>query len=86
MHEMSIAMEICRMAEARLTPQQVGQLIEVGVEVGDDSGLEPENLHFCLEALLLHPPFAGARPVIRRTAGDALRLDYLEFDDGRPDD
>jgi Zn finger protein HypA/HybF involved in hydrogenase expression len=74
------------MAEERLTPAQVAQLVEVGVEVGDDSGLEPENLLFCLEALLLHPPFVGAKPVIRRTAGDALRLDYLEIDDGRPDD
>ena len=86
MHEMSVAMEICRMAEERLTPAQVAQLVEVGIEVGDDSGLEPENLRFCLEALLMHPPFVGAKPVIRRTAGDALRLDYLEIDDGRPDD
>ena len=86
MHELSIALEICRMAEERLSPVQVAQLVEVGVEVGDDSGLEPENLAFCLEALLQQPPFAGARPVIRRTAGDALRLDYLEIDDGRPDD
>jgi Zn finger protein HypA/HybF involved in hydrogenase expression len=86
MHEMSIAMEICRMAEERLTTAQVAQLVEVGVEVGDDSGLEPENLRFCLEALFMHPPFTGAKPVIRRTGGDALRLDYLEIDDGRPDD
>jgi len=48
----------------------LAQLVEVGVEVGDDSGLEPENLRFCLEALLMHPPFVGAKPVIRRTAGD----------------
>ena len=73
-------------AEERLTTAQVPQLVEVGVEVGDDSGLEPENLRFCLEALFMHPPFTGAKPVIRRTGGDALRLDYLEIDDGRPDD
>ena len=86
MHEMSVAMEICRMAEERLTSTQLAQLTELGVEVGDDAGLEPGNLHFCLEALLTHPPFAGARAVLRRTSGDALRLDYLEYDDGRPDD
>lgn len=86
MHEMSVAMEICRMAEARLTPEQVPQLVELGVEVGDDSGLEPANLQFCLEAVFLHPPFTGAKPVVRRTCGDALRLEYLEIDDGRPDD
>jgi Zn finger protein HypA/HybF involved in hydrogenase expression len=85
-HELSIAMEICRMAGERLAAEQLPQLVEVGVELGDDAGLEPENLAFCLEALLAQPPFAGAKAVIRRTAGAELRLDYLEIDDGRPDD
>jgi len=44
------------MAEERLTPEQVPQLVGLGVEVGDDSGLEPANLQFCLEAVFLHPP------------------------------
>lgn len=86
MHELSIAMEICRLAEERLPPGQAGRLLEVGVEVGDAAGLEVGNLEFCLEALLRYPPFGAARPVVRRTSGDALRLEYLEFDDGRPDD
>ena len=60
--------------------------MRVGVEVGDEAGVEPESLSFCLETILAQPPFRQARPVIRRTAGDALYLEYLEFDDGRPDD
>ena len=74
------------MAEERLAPAQLVQLVEVGVEIGDDAGLEPDNLQFCLEALLQQPPFRAAKPVLRRTRGDALRLEYLEIDDGRPDD
>jgi Zn finger protein HypA/HybF involved in hydrogenase expression len=85
-HELSLAMEICRMAEQRLAPAQLPQLVEVGVEVGDDAGVEADNLQFCLEALLQQPPFLKAAAVVRRTKGDALRLEYLEIDDGRPDD
>jgi hydrogenase nickel incorporation protein HypA/HybF len=83
MHEMSIALEVCRMAEERLGTQALGSVQAVGLEVGDDAGVEPENLSFCLEALLAAPPFRGARPIIRRAPGDALRLAYLEVDDGR---
>jgi Zn finger protein HypA/HybF involved in hydrogenase expression len=85
-HEMSVALEVCRMAEERLDASQLGQLVGVGLEVGDEAGLEPENLTFCLETLLSQPPFAGALPVIVRVKGDVLRLDYLEVDDGRPGD
>jgi Zn finger protein HypA/HybF involved in hydrogenase expression len=82
-HEMSVALEVCRMAEERLDAQQLGQLVKVGLEVGGDAGLEPDNLSFCLEALLAQPPFAGAVPEITRVTGDVLRLTYLEVDDGR---
>ena len=62
MHEMSVAVEVCRLAEERLTPAQLPQLITVGLDVGDDAGLEPDNLLFCLEALLAAPPFGGRGP------------------------
>jgi Zn finger protein HypA/HybF involved in hydrogenase expression len=83
---MSVALEICRLAEERLGPAQAAQLVTVEVEVGDDSGLEAANLEFCLEALLAEPPFTGARPLLVRSPGDVLRVNYLEVDDGRPDD
>jgi Zn finger protein HypA/HybF involved in hydrogenase expression len=84
-HELSIALEVCRMAEERLDPDELPLLVSVGLEVGHDAGLEPDNLKFCLETLLAAPPFTGARPVITRLPGDALRLTYLEIDDGHPD-
>lgn len=85
MHEMSVATEVCRMVEERLGPDAF-MLVEVGVVIGDDSGLEPENLQFCLESLLGIPPFRGATPVLTRCGGDVLRLSYLEIDDERQDD
>lgn len=81
-----MALEIRRMAEERLVPEDWPRLVAVGLEVGEASGLEPENLRFCLDAVLREPPFTGARPVIATPPGDALRLTYLEVDDGRPDD
>jgi Zn finger protein HypA/HybF involved in hydrogenase expression len=86
MHELSVALEICRLASERLQPAELPLLVTVGVEVGTDAGLEPANLAFCLDAVLAQPPFAGARAVIATPPGDALRLTYLEIDDGRSDD
>jgi Zn finger protein HypA/HybF involved in hydrogenase expression len=86
MHELSVALEICRIAEDRLGEGDPQRLVTVGLDLGDESGLEPENLRFCLETLLSAPPFGAARPVITRLPGDALRVTYLEIDDGGPDD
>jgi Zn finger protein HypA/HybF involved in hydrogenase expression len=80
MHEMSIALEVCRLAETRLGPA-ADRLVVLGVTVGNDAGVEPENLAFCLEALLAEPPFQGAQPRILREPGDALLLSYLEVTD-----
>lgn len=83
---MSVALEICRIAEATVGRERLPDVLAVGVEVGDDSGLERDNLAFCLEALLGHPPFRKARPVIEASRGDELRVLYLEVEDGGPDD
>jgi Zn finger protein HypA/HybF involved in hydrogenase expression len=86
MHEMSIAMEVCRIAESQVGREALPTVVAVGLEVGDDAGVEISSLHFCLETLLAQPPFAGAKPAIARSPGDGLRVSYLEVDDGRPDD
>jgi Zn finger protein HypA/HybF involved in hydrogenase expression len=84
-HELSIALEVCRMAEERLDPEALPRLVSVGLEVGDESGLEVANLEFCLRALLDSPPFSGAQPVITRLQGDTLRVAYFEVEDDRPE-
>ena len=85
MHELSLALEVCRIAEERVGSAALPDVRTVAIEVGADSGVEVENFTFCLESLLSAPPFAGARPVILAGPGDALRVSYLEVDDGRPD-
>jgi Zn finger protein HypA/HybF involved in hydrogenase expression len=85
MHEMSMALEIGRIAEEKLGDRSF-QLVTVAVDVGDDAGVEPANLEFCLEAVFATPPFRGAKPEILRCGGNVLRVSYLEIDDGGPDD
>ena len=83
MHEMGVAMEIARIAEQKVG-RLASKLTRVAVIVGDDAGVEPSSLSFCLEALLAQAPFAGAVAEIIRGTGDELRVDYLEVDDGCP--
>lgn len=82
MHELSLALEICRIAESRVGRSGLADVLEVAVEVGEEAGVERDNLAFCLEALLGSPPFGRARPVLRPAPGDALRVLYLEVDEG----
>lgn len=82
-HEMGVAMEICRLAERHAGAERTRLLSRVAVIVGDDAGIEPSSLEFCLGALLSQPPFAGAAVEINRVNGDTLRLEYLEIDDER---
>lgn len=81
MHEMSIAMEVCRIAEDQVGAEALPRITEIGLVVGTRSGVEPESLRFCLEALLERPPFQGARPALELTPGDDLRVAYLDVDD-----
>jgi Zn finger protein HypA/HybF involved in hydrogenase expression len=86
MHELSLALEVCRMAEERLGHAALRDVVAVGVEVGNEAGIEAENFAFCLEALLHAPPFRAATLRLTREPGSALRLAYLEVDDERPHD
>jgi Zn finger protein HypA/HybF involved in hydrogenase expression len=86
MHEMSIALEICRMTEAHVGREKLQNVVEIGLEVGEDAGVEVDNLEFCLEALLSIPPFVEAKASITRLGGDVLRMSYLEVDDGDTQD
>lgn len=86
MHELSLALEVCRLAGEVLEREGGAGVRAIGVEVGDDAGIETENFRFCLTALLTEPPFLGARAELTSAPGDDLRLAYVEVDDGRPDD
>lgn len=86
MHELSLAIEIGRLAEEKLGAS-ASRCVAVGVEVGTESGVEPSALEFCLEAVFSHPPWAGARPVLERSAGDIFQVTWFEIeDDDSPQD
>ena len=68
-----------------MTREGAAAVRSLGVEVGDDAGIELENFRFCLDALLLEPPFVGAHAELLPVSGDTLRLSYVEVDDGRSD-
>jgi Zn finger protein HypA/HybF involved in hydrogenase expression len=78
---MSIAIEVCRLAEEQVGAEALPRVTGMGLEVGDRSGVVADNLAFCLDSLLTHPPFRAARTDIRRTDDAALRLVWLELDD-----
>lgn len=86
MHELSLALEVCRIAGDVLEREGGVAVRSLGVEVGVEAGVELENFRFCLDALLTEPPFVGARAELQAVPGEALRLTYVEVDDGRPDD
>ena len=85
MHEMSIALDVCKIVEEKVGVASLAEVTTVALDIGDDAGVEPESLHFCLEVLLSQPPFRNARPLLTQVPGDTLRVAYLEIDDGSPD-
>ena len=87
MHELSIALDVCRIAEDHVGAEALERVTAIGLDVGRRAGIEIDNLEFCLEALLGSPPFGSAVPVIQRLDGDELRVTYVEVeeDDGTPD-
>jgi Zn finger protein HypA/HybF involved in hydrogenase expression len=86
MHELSLAAEICRITERTVGPARAPRVVTVAIEIGDDAGVEPGNLEFCLGVLLAEPPFGHAAPRVTRTRGAELRVAYLEVDDDGPHD
>jgi len=82
MHELSLALEICRLTEEKLPVEELPRLLRVGVVVGDEANVEAGNLEFCLETLLGSPPFGRARPVLSRAPGSELSVNFFEVEDG----
>ena len=79
-------MDVCRIVQDRMELEALPELMTVAIEIGNDAGVEPESLEFCLEVLLRQPPFRHAKPLLLQVPGDVLRVSYLEVDDGSPND
>jgi Zn finger protein HypA/HybF involved in hydrogenase expression len=80
-HELSIALDVCRIAEEHVGARALPRVTAIGLDVGDRAGIEIDNLQFCLEALLASPPFGSGVPDITRLSGDELSVTYVEVED-----
>ncbi|MDX1624665.1 MAG: hydrogenase/urease maturation nickel metallochaperone HypA [Gemmatimonadota bacterium] len=78
---MSVALEICNLAEEQVGRDALPRIRALGLEVGDRAGVVVANLEFCLETLLERAPYAGAELVIERREGEVLRLSWLDVDE-----
>lgn len=66
MHELSIAQGILDIVRQHLPDGPVRSLRSVKVRVGSLSGVVPESLEFCFEAIVGDTPLQGARLEIER--------------------
>lgn len=85
MHELALANEICAIVERTIEAEHGGRMLTavtvVAVEVGVRSNVEPDNLQFCLDALLSTPPFGRGVAQLISVAGDDLRVAWFELDE-----
>lgn len=81
MHELSVALEVCRLAEEELGLERLADVRSLAVRVGRESCVERANLEFCLGALLSSPPFECAKAVVRSAPGRDVKLAWMEVDD-----
>ena len=57
MHEMGIATSVLDAAQKEARRRPGTKILKVGVRIGEWSGVDPDSLHFCFDALV-----AGADP------------------------
>lgn len=65
MHELSLALEIRDICERELTRRPENRVTGLGVDVGALSGVEVDNLRFCLEVVMAER-YGEVRCEIRR--------------------
>lgn len=73
MHEMGIALEVARIARQEAAAQGAVRVLSVRLKVGGWSGVEPETLHFALQAIADPSSCDGADPL----AGARFELELI---------
>jgi len=78
MHEMALAEGILQIVEDAAAQQDFKRVTEVRLEIGALSGVEPDALTFCLEAVFKGSVAEGARVELERLPGQGFCLACAE--------
>ena len=81
MHEMGIASSILDAVRKELTPYPDARPLKVIVRIGVMSGVDPNSLSFCYEALVNGTEFESMRMAVVEAAADELELASLELEE-----
>ena len=66
MHELSIAQSILDIVRQHVPSDLAGDVRSVKIALGEHSGVVPESLEFCFEAVVSETPLEGTQLIIRR--------------------
>ena len=80
MHEVGVAGSILDAVRAEAAAHRPARAVKVGVRIGGMSGIDPESLTFCFEALVQGTDLAPLELEVERGASDELEFCYLELE------
>jgi hydrogenase nickel incorporation protein HypA/HybF len=66
MHEMGLAESVLDIVRQHVPPHRGGEVREVMVRIGTLSGVLPDSLDFCFDAIVAGTPYASAHLAIER--------------------
>ena len=80
MHEVAVAGGILEAVRAEAAAHSPARAVKVGVRIGGMSGVDPESLAFCFEALVRGTDLEPLVLEIERGTTDELEFCYLELE------
>ena len=80
MHEVAVAGSILDAVRAEAAAHRPARAVKVGVRIGGMSGVDPESLAFCFEALVQGTELEPLELEIKCGAADELEFCYLELE------
>ncbi len=78
MHELALATNVLRIVEEAAETEQFARVVEVHLEVGRLSCVEPDSLRFCFEAIQRDTVAADAKLMLTVIPGEARCRDCGE--------
>ena len=81
MHEVGIADSILQAVRTEVALHAPARASKVGVRVGEMSGVDPNSLSFCFEALVKGSDLEPLELAIEPGAADELKFAWLELEE-----